>query len=122
MAYRTYDSILTSALLQGKSYKEAAEIVGISVRTVQRRADDPDFRRQMAFGGQSIIIAVEQKLLANFEFASDVLVALLKDPSSNVRRQAVKDLIRIGLAFRNQHITEDRINEIEAQMRKGENK
>ncbi len=122
MPYRTYDHILTSALIQGKSYEEAAEMVGVSVRTVQRRMDDPDFQRQLAFGGQSIITEVAKKLLANFDPASDVLIALLKDPSPTVRRLAVKDLVSIGLALNNQQFMEYRIQDIEAQMRKGDPK
>ena len=75
---RADDEVL-SALLTGATRTGAAEMAGVSERTVRRRLEDPAFRRRLADARAAIVAEVVARIAAEANTAFDTLMLLCRE-------------------------------------------
>jgi hypothetical protein len=77
-----YDPILIVALLMGRSTEVAAQLAGISRRTVVRRQADPEFQRKLAEAREDAYRYVTDGLKNAAMLAVGTLVDIMQDPKA----------------------------------------
>lgn len=117
---RNADGVLLIALASGKTYAEAAQAAGVSVATVKRRLQEPEFRQQIADIRAEMLERTMAALTANGVAAVSTLVQLLEADSEGARLAAAKHLLEIGTKLRDHYNHEARIAALEAAARKKE--
>ena len=92
--------VLIEALARGESAARAARLSGWSERTIRRRLKDPEFLQQVQEARQAMLAGATARLAGATGEAVICLRSLLTDDSSNVRLQAAKSIIEMGLRLR----------------------
>lgn len=105
---------LIHALARGASRADAAKAAGVSVRTVARRLDDPEFLQQLSDARQAIFGEASATLAAHLNAASAELVNLLKAKSEMTRLGAARSIWEIALRAKEGIDWENRMTALEA--------
>jgi hypothetical protein len=87
------DDTLILALASGATAAGAAEVAKLSVRTVYRRLQDPEFRRRVDAEREALITRTVGRLSALGVLASETLERLLGATSDNVRLGAARAVL-----------------------------
>lgn len=111
---RNADSLLIAALAAGKTQSEAAHHAGVSLRTVARRVDEPDFRQAVLETRAALIEQATGKLAESTTRAADALIELLADESATVRLSAARSLLDYAGRYVETGDLTERISRIEA--------
>ena len=96
---RRGDPALVAALALGASYTDAGAEVGLSKSTVQRRMNEPEFRRQVDELAAVGLERARRIIATATPEAARMLVAMATEPASaslmspHVRRQAVCEIL-----------------------------
>ena len=92
---------IIAALISCGSIKEAAGVLGYTVRTVYERMKDPDFRDQYAQAKNEIVKAAAAKLQGNLCVAVDTLVAVMTDAQAGnqTRVNAATAILQYGARY-----------------------
>jgi hypothetical protein len=94
----------------------AAEQLGISRKTVQRKLARPAFRRLVAELRAQLFAAALGRVAENMTRASDALAALLESNEPAIRLRAARTLLSMGIRLRDSVDLTDRVNELEAEL------
>jgi hypothetical protein len=91
------NSLLVAALATGKSYREAAEAAHVSVRTVERRMAEQEFRGEVARARESL---VERALARAADSMGDAITTLQTlmhaSESDSVKLRAARTILEFG--------------------------
>lgn len=109
---RPYDRRLVEALTSGETVKRAAELAGISKRTVFRRMSDSAFMAQLRTTRRQFTTVTLGRLANASSEAVNTLMDLLADESASIRLSAARALLSQCANWESQDLT-DRIDEIE---------
>ena len=115
---KSADRILLQALACGATVENAARKAGMSERTAYRRLDDPVFLDQLEQLRAEMVLRTAGMLTGAGMGAVKVLVELQNDAAqpAAVRRRSARDVLEMGLKFREIAQLEQRLAAIEAQM------
>ncbi len=115
---KSADRILLQALACGATVENAARKAGMSERTAYRRLDDPVFLGQLEQLRAEMVLRTAGMLTGAGMGAVKVLVELQNDAAqpAGVRRRSARDVLEMGLKFREIAQLEQRLAAIEAQM------
>jgi hypothetical protein len=115
---KSADRILLQALACGATVENAARKAGMSERTAYRRLDDPVFLGQLEQLRADMVLRTAGMLTGAGMGAVKVLVELQNDAAqpAAVRRRSARDVLEMGLKFREIAQLEQRLAAIEAQM------
>ncbi len=117
---RNADFALLTALAAGRPVVEAAKLAGVGERTVYRRLEDADFRRQLsALRGQMLERAVGMLADGAGEAAGILRTLAAKARSESVRLSASRAVLELGAKLREATELEERIAALEAQAQRG---
>lgn len=108
------DSVLIAALASGKTQREAADIAGVSMRTLARRQAEPGFRQQVLEARAAMIERATGKLAKATTRAADALLDLLDDESATVRLSAARALLDYAGKYTETTDITERVSRIEA--------
>lgn len=108
------DALVIAGLLRGLSNSEAAGEAGISERTVYRRLQDPDFRRQLANASSAVVTQTVSALGAASEEAVRQLLQLVTGArSEHARLGAARSILEFSAQLRESEELEQRISALE---------
>jgi hypothetical protein len=112
------DRILLQALACGATVENAVRKAGMSERTAYRRLNDPVFLDQLEQLRAEMVQRTAGMLTGAGMGAVKVLVELQNDAAqpASVRRRAARDVLEMGLKFREITQLEPRLAAIEAQL------
>jgi len=115
---KSADRTLLQALACGATVENAARKAGMSERTAYRRLDDPVFLGQLEQLRADMVLRTAGMLTGAGMGAVKVLVELQNDAAqpAAVRRRSARDVLEMGLKFREIAQLEQRLAAIEAQM------
>jgi hypothetical protein len=115
---KSADRTLLQALACGATVENAAGKAGMSERTAYRRLDDPVFLGQLEQLRVEMVLRTAGMLTGAGMGAVKVLVELQNDAAqpAGVRRRSARDVLEMGLKFREIAQLEQRLAAIEAQM------
>ncbi len=85
---RAGDDVLLEFLASGGSLEQCAAAAGISVRTIQRRLRDDEFRRELALRRAARVEQLTARLCAVTDDAVSVIIAAFQSASGHVRLRA----------------------------------
>ena len=108
------NEILIHQLAAGANRLEAATAAGVSVRTVARRLDQPDFQQRLNEARQAIFGEATATLANHLKRASDELVALLGAKGEMTRLGAARSIWEIALRAKEGVDWENRMTALEA--------
>jgi hypothetical protein len=110
------DAALAAALVGGATYDQAAEVAGVSVRTVSRRLSDPEFLRCLSALRAEIFEAVANRLTHAGLLALTTLVELLaRESPPSVRLGAARALLDSMLRHADTIELEQRLRALETE-------
>jgi transposase len=107
------DAVLVAALAAGATYVEAAKQAGVSERTVRRRMDDAEFRRQVDQARAEVLAQATARLSAASVEAVETLRGLLGSPLDFARLAAARAILEVGFKYREQLDLAERIEQLE---------
>src|SRR6516225_10171854 len=112
------DRALLQALACGASVENAARKAGMSERTAYRRLDDPAFLAQLEQLRAEMVQRTAGMLTGAGLGSVKVLVDLQGDVSvpAGVRRRSARDVLELGLKFREAAELEQRLAAVEARL------
>jgi hypothetical protein len=112
------ERLLLQALACGATVENAARKAGVCERTVYRRLADVDFCRRLQALRTEMVQRTAGMLTGAGMGAVKVLVDLQGDVSvpAGVRRRSARDLLELGLKFRETAELEERLAAIEARL------
>ena len=112
------DQALLLALACGATVEHAAHKAGMSQRTAYRRLDDPAFVRQLEQLRAEMVQRTAGMLTGAGMGSVKVLVDLQADVSVSaaVRRRSARDVLEMGLKFRETAELEQRLAAVEARL------
>jgi hypothetical protein len=118
---KSADRMLLQALACGATVENAARKAGMSERTAYRRLSDPVFLEQLEKLRAEMVQRTSGMLTGAGMGAVKVLVELQNDAAvpAGVRRRAARDVLEMGLRFREVAHWEQRLVEIETQLAGG---
>jgi hypothetical protein len=96
--HRDVDELLIPHLAAGKRHEEAARLVGVGVKTVYRRMQNPEFRARVEAERQALVEAIRGDLRRAGQQAVATLEALLVADDPKVRLGASKALLSLLLS------------------------
>jgi hypothetical protein len=102
MADRRYDEALITALAEGKSVAEAAKVAGVSVRTVFRRRDDPEFQMKKREASTQMMDHARIHIANLTRKAAGTIGSLLDSTSEQVRLRAARTILELGSRIRSE--------------------
>ncbi|MET9128619.1 helix-turn-helix domain-containing protein [Streptomyces antibioticus] len=102
-----------TALAQGHTTTQAATAAGVTVRTVQRWINDPDFALNVRDARKDLLQHAVGRLAAGAVQAVDTLLEALEDDSTKVRVMAARTLLDTLLPLRESLELEERIAALE---------
>lgn len=111
------DAALIAALASGSTARDAAKSAGVAERTVFRRLDDSDFRRQVEDARAALVTQTVARLTAAACEAVDTLRDLLDSEQDFARLGAARAILEIGLRYREHEDLAARVAALEAQTR-----
>ncbi len=104
---------LIGALARGLSHVQAAQEAGVSVRTVQRRVSDVEFRAAVGDARRAMVGEATGRLAAAAGRAVATLEDLLESDADSVRLGASRALLDNLLRFRDSEELSDRVRQLE---------
>jgi len=107
------DELLAAQIAAGKTLRDAAATAGVSEKTAQRRATDPEFRGKVSQLRSGFIGNAAGILADGMTEAANTLRTLLTDPDANIRHKAAVKLIELGLRASELVDLESRVSELE---------
>ena|SRR6516162_6930390 len=112
------DRALLQALACGATVENAARKAGVGERTVYRRLTDPTFRRQVQELRTEMVQRTAGMLTGAGLGSVKVLVDLQNDVAvpAGVRRRSARDVLELGLKFRESAELEQRLAAVEARL------
>jgi hypothetical protein len=111
------DQVLLATLACGATQEGAARQAGVSVSTVRRRLQDPDFCRKLEALGAEMVQRMARGLTALGAPALQALAELLRASTPHaVRLGAVRSALEIGLKVREAVAVEQRLAALEQQV------
>jgi hypothetical protein len=115
------DRLLLQALACGATVENAARKAGISERTVYRRLEQPSFCQQLTQLRTEIVQRTAALLTGAAVGSVKVLVDLQADAATpaGVRRRSARDVLELGLKFREIAELEERVAAIETRLSGG---
>ena len=106
-----------AALIESRTVAGAAEIVGISERTLYRYLEEPGFRKVLTQAESGLINNAGFRLLAGQEQALDTLERLmLKARSEHVRMNSARAWLDYSFRYRELKNIEERLAEVERKL------
>jgi transposase len=91
---------LIALLARGETVQTAAQMVGISERTVYRRKENPEFKAKVAEFRAKMFSSAAGHLLEVMQVASDKLQFLMDDKDPNVQFKAAVKLLEFAFKVR----------------------
>src|SRR5579871_6747622 len=113
------DAALVSALAAGASQAEAAQLSGLSERTVSRRVADPEFRRRVEAARDGLVKRTIARLSATGILAAQGLHDLLKSPSDAIKLGACRATLDFLFKGHEQLALIDRVAALEELAKEG---
>ena len=110
---RDTDRILIASLASGKSTQLAAAEAGVSERTVYRRLEEPEFRRNMIASRGRMVDFLTSRLAEASNNAFERLQILLTADSEFVQLGAARAILDQMLRLRNMVEFESRLTRVE---------
>jgi hypothetical protein len=110
------DELLVRALGEGLSYAKAAEAVGLTKRTVQRRMDEPDFRARVASARQEAAAEALEALEGMARRAVERLSELVESENELVALKAATWAVERAASQRDTRALAARVVELERQL------
>src|SRR5262245_30888549 len=112
------DRELLQALACGATVEHAARKAGVSERTAYRRLANPGFCRQLRALRTEIVLRTAAMLTGASMASVKVLVDLQSDVAvpAAVRRRSARDVLEMGVKFRETTELEERLAAIEARL------
>lgn len=110
---RDTDRILIASLASGKSTQLAAAEAGVSERTVYRRLEEPEFRRNMVASRGRMVDYLTNRLAEASNNAFERLQILLTADSEHVQLGAARAILDQMLRLRNMVEFETRLTRVE---------
>ncbi len=110
---RAGDDALLELLASGGSHEQCAASAGISVRTIQRRLRDDEFRRELALRRAARVEQLTARLCAVTDDAVSVIIAAFQSESGHVRLRAADLTLTWALRTRRELDLEARIARLE---------
>jgi hypothetical protein len=107
------DDVLALALARGATRQEAANVAGVSERTVYVRLNDPRFRLRVAEFRRAMIDGAIGKLEVIADKAADVLGQLLEEESPSTRLRAATAILDQLTRLREHVELSERVEELE---------
>jgi hypothetical protein len=107
---------LALTLATGVGTLAAAESLGISPRTIQRKLKNPSFRRLVADMRDELIGRALGRLADNMTLASDEIAALLKAENPGLRLRAARAMLTFGLRLRDSVDLTERMRQVELEL------
>src|SRR5262249_32097023 len=113
---KAVDRALLQALACGATVENAARKAGVCERTVYRRLEDTDFCRRLQQLRTEMVQRTAGMLTGAGMGSVKVLVDLQNDVSAHpgVRRRSARDVLELGLKFREATELEQRLAAVEA--------
>ncbi|MGL4555796.1 MAG: hypothetical protein ACRC33_31900, partial [Gemmataceae bacterium] len=108
------DECLAAALAAGRTALQAAELAGVSRKTVERRRRDPAFQQRVAVLRAELLDAATGALADRLSRAVETLAAALDDADARVRVRAADVLLTQMLAYRQHGELAARVAALEA--------
>jgi hypothetical protein len=109
---KSLDALLL-ALASGKSYRDAAAEVGVSVKTVQRRMSDAAFRARVSELRGAMVSEASGRLARAMSGAAGALEGLLTAEGESVRLSAARSVLEFGVKIRESAELEQRVVALE---------
>src|SRR4051812_47799000 len=117
---RQADDQLLLSLACGATAEQAAAKCGVSVRTVYRRLDDPEFTRRLRELKAEMVQRTAAALSAAGMEGVKTLLELIKPPNTGpTRLGAAKAMLEVGVKLRELAELEDRLAALEARVGDG---
>jgi hypothetical protein len=115
---READRVLLQALACGATVEHAARKAGVGERTVYRRLADADFVRRLRDQRTEMVQRTTGMLTGAGMGSVKTLVDIQGDASApaGVRRRSARDLLEMGLKFREATDLEQRLAAVEARL------
>jgi hypothetical protein len=114
---RRGDELLIAALASGATKESAARHAGLSLRTVHRRLDDPDFCRELqAFRTDIVQRTTSALTAAGLEFVKTLVGLAGASTPPATRLGAVRAGLELGMKLREQNDLEQRLATLEGQV------
>ncbi len=107
------DELLAAQIAAGKTLRDAATTAGVSEKTAQRRATDPEFRGKVSQLRAGFIGNAAGILADGMTEAASTLRSLLTDADASIRHKAAVKLIELGLRAAELGDLEARVSELE---------
>lgn len=107
------DDLLAAALAAGATIQEAAELAGVSSRTVDRRLANPEFRARVEEIKGGLVGNITDRLTGQALGAVEVLVELFDNSIPRIRLQSAKAILDATLKYREANQLEERIRALE---------
>lgn len=107
--------MLAAALAAGHTQAEAGKLARLSERSVRRRLENEDFRRQVADMRRELVDGATGRLARAMSGAVTVLVELAESAQSEAARvSAARAVVEFGMRLREAEEFERRLAELEA--------
>jgi hypothetical protein len=113
---RDVDDIIIASLVCGAKQDAAAAKAGVSTTTVQRRLQNPKFRRRLVEARVEMVQRLAGNLTAASTEAVRTLLELIKSGSPAVKLGASRTILEIGTRMRESADLEQRVLEIEERL------
>ena len=110
------DVILALALASGATQAMASEQTDVSLRTIQRRLSDPEFRKLVIEYRDSIVAETLGKMASNMTRAADALAVLLDNDDVKVRLRAARAVLSLGMRLRDSVDLSERVRQLEEEL------
>lgn len=114
-----------AAILANKSLTAAAEVCGLSEKTLRRYMDDPAFQQALQQAESELITGARRRLISGLDTALDTLAALASGfggVSNSDQRHAAVAWVKLWLQLRDQVEIEDRLSDLERMVYHGKQK
>ncbi len=116
------DQALLAALACGANVENAARKAGVGERTAYRRLADPVFREKLNQARAELVQRTAGMLSGAGMRSVKTLVDLQNDAAvtPSVRRHAARDVLELGIKYRETAELEQRLTALEARLTKGD--
>jgi hypothetical protein len=104
------------AIASGASASSAAREMELSLSTVQRRMNDPEFRQLVAELRREMLTSALGRMSHNMTRAADTVAALLDAEEPHIRLRAARALMTLGLKLHDSLELSERIEALEEEV------
>jgi hypothetical protein len=110
------DVLLAMAIATGRTACAAAEELGLSRSTVQRRMTEPSFRRLINDLRQEMVASALGCISDNMKRGAEAITSLLDSPEPHIKLRAARALFSYGLKLRDSVDIGERMRELENEL------